>query len=256
MQPLPGQMSPWIRRFHPAPEAPTRLVCFAHAGGSAPFFFPVSRALTPDLDVLAIQYPGRQDRRNEPCLDSIPELADHIARELRAWTDKPLTLFGHSMGASVAFEVARRLPEEATLLGVVASGRSAPSIVRAERVHEGDDEKILEELRNLSGTDAQLLGDEDIVRMILPALRADYKAVETYVCEPVDATIAAPITVMTGDDDPRTSLEQAKAWSRHTDAEFDLKVFPGGHFYLNDNPTAIIAALADQVAAWVGGRVR
>ncbi|MDQ0954324.1 surfactin synthase thioesterase subunit [Streptomyces phaeochromogenes] len=99
----------WIRRYHPAPDASTRLVCFPHAGGSATFYHPVSRALSPEIDVVAVQYPGRQERRTEPLVDSVEKLADLIVPELEPWLDRPLTFFGHSMGASLAYEVALRL---------------------------------------------------------------------------------------------------------------------------------------------------
>lgn len=110
----PVETGAWVRRFHPdGRDAAHRLICFPHAGGSASFYFPVSRALTPGVDVLAIQYPGRQDRRHEPCIDSIAALADALAEEVRPWCDRPVTFFGHSMGATLAFEVARRLEAEA-----------------------------------------------------------------------------------------------------------------------------------------------
>lgn len=105
--PNPGNL--WIRRYHPAPEAAERLVCFPHAGGSASFYLPVSTALSPAVDVLGVQYPGRQDRRHEPGVTSVADLADSITRALADWGDRPLTFFGHSMGAVVAFEVARRM---------------------------------------------------------------------------------------------------------------------------------------------------
>lgn len=91
----------WVRRYHPAPDAPTRLLCLPHAGGSASYYFPASRTLSPRIEVLAVQYPGRQDRRTEPCVESIDELADKVVDTVKGWTDRPLAVFGHSMGATL-----------------------------------------------------------------------------------------------------------------------------------------------------------
>lgn len=88
-----------------------RLVCLPHAGGSASSYFSMSAALTPSVETLSVQYPGRYDRRKEPCIESIPELAEAIFTALFEWADRPLALFGHSMGAVLAFEVARRLEQ-------------------------------------------------------------------------------------------------------------------------------------------------
>ncbi|MEU6556635.1 alpha/beta fold hydrolase [Streptomyces sp. NPDC046915] len=233
----------WIRRFNPAPDAAHRLVCFPHAGGSASFYFPVSRALSPAVDVLAIQYPGRQDRRHEPCVDSIHGLADALAEELDGWFDRPVTFFGHSMGASLAYEVARRFEERGTVLhGLFASGRRAPSTVREERVHLLDDDGLIEDISRLSGTDTQVLGDPEILRMILPSIRADYRAAETYRYTP-GPLLTCPLTALTGDDDPQVTLDEAGAWAEHTSGPFDLKVYPGGHFYLNSQAPAVLSAL-------------
>lgn len=235
----------WIRSFRPAPEAPERLVCFPHAGGSASFYLPVATALSPRVDVVAVQYPGRQDRRNEPGLTSVAELADRIAETLYGWDDKPLTFFGHSMGAVVAFEVARRLEQSGTgPVRLFASGRRAPSRTRDERTHTLGDDRLIAEIRSLSGTDSRFLDDEELLRMVLPAIRSDYTAVETYLAAP-DDTVRCPVTVLTGDDDPKTSIEEARAWEGHTLGGSELHVFPGGHFYLTERAADVLAVLTE-----------
>lgn len=230
----------WIRRFHPAPRARGRLVCFPHAGGSATYYFPVARALSPATDVLAIQYPGRQDRRTEPCVEDIEKLADHLVEELRPWGDVPLTFFGHSMGATVAFEVARRLEAAGTPpLTLFASGRRAPSRVREETVHLADDDRLIDDITRLSGTDSAVLGDPEILRMILPAIRSDYKAAETYRFRP-GPPLGSEVVALVGDDDPQVTVEEAGAWREHTTGPFELKVFPGGHFFLDAHVPAVL----------------
>jgi surfactin synthase thioesterase subunit len=234
----------WCRRYHPAQHATTRLVCLPHAGGSASYFLPVASALSPEADVLAIQYPGRQDRRAEPPIDDISALADHVEALLRDQPPMPLILFGHSMGAIVAFEVTRRLEDHGYAPAhLFASGRRAPSTHRDESVHQRDDTGIIAEIGKLNGTSTALLGDNEMMRAALPALRADYRAIETYRCAP-DVTVNCPISVLVGDSDPKTSHEEASAWVRHTTGAFDLQTFPGGHFYLTQQAGDVIAMLA------------
>ena len=241
--------STWVRRFHPAPDARARLVCFPHAGGSATFFFPVSRAMSPAVDVLAIQYPGRQDRRAEPCVDDLRKLADLVVEELHQWVDRPVTLFGHSLGATLAFEVALRLREDGiTPLGLFASGRRAPSRHRDERVHEANDDGLVADLKRLSGTESQMLDDDEVLRMILPAMRSDYRAAETYRYEP-GPPLDCPIVALVGDDDPQVTVDEARSWGEHTTSSFELKVFGGGHFYLNTHAAAVMRAITDHVGA-------
>ena len=244
----------WIRRFHPPEQSNARLVCFPHAGGSASFFFPVSKVLSHVMDVLAVQYPGRQDRRMEQGIANIPDLADRVFEALQSQLDRPLILFGHSMGAILAFEVAQRLEQQtdARIIGLFASGRRAPSRGRDEHVHLRDDEGIVAELKLMSGTDAALLGDDEILRMILPALRSDYTAIETYCCAP-GATVTCPVTVLVGDADPKTSLDEASAWSGHTSGPFELHSFPGGHFFLAHHQAEIADLIRAHLTSTVGG---
>jgi surfactin synthase thioesterase subunit len=233
----------WCRRYRPARGAGARLVCLPHAGGSAPFFLPVAAALSPGVDVVAIQYPGRQDRRAERPISDMAVLADRIHAILRRQPEMPVTIFGHSLGAVLGFEVTRRL--EADGHGPVrlyASGRRAPSTYRDEKVHLLDDAGILAEVRKMNGTASSVLGDDEMMRAALPALRADYRAAETYSCAP-EITVNCPISALTGDNDPKTTVAEAKAWIRHTSGAFDLQVFPGGHFFLTDQADQVIKIL-------------
>ncbi|MGW5330074.1 thioesterase II family protein [Streptomyces sp. NPDC004014] len=222
----------WLRLFHRAHADAPRLVCFPHAGGAASFYFPLSTALAPDAEMFAVQYPGRQDRRGEPCVDSVPALADAVVGELRRWQDRPLALFGHSMGSSVAFEVARRLEAEGiTPAALFVSGRRSPRMIRDEGIHRADDDVLIAHLARLSGTDARILGDPELMELILPAMRADYRAAETYRYTP-GPPLRCPLYVITGDDDPQLSPAEARDWATHTTGAHELTVLPGGHFYL------------------------
>ncbi|MFI2645698.1 thioesterase II family protein [Streptomyces sp. NPDC018610] len=241
----------WFHRYEPAPRATRRLVCFPHAGGAASYFVPVARAMAGRTEVLAVQYPGRQERRHEPCVTSVEELARAAVDALAPSPDRPLTLFGHSMGAMVAFEAARLLEREGKgPRALVVSGRRAPSRVRPAQdlVHLRDDEGLMAEIRRLSGTDDRILADEELLRMILPAIRSDYRAVESYRYRQ-GPPLSCPVLALIGDDDPQVTRDEAQAWAEHTTARFDMTVFPGGHFYLNSQGEAVIRAIEEHMSA-------
>ncbi|MEV0415077.1 alpha/beta fold hydrolase [Streptomyces sp. NPDC050448] len=242
------QFEKWVRRRPPAPNSKVRLICLPHAGGSASFYFPLSKELEPAVEVLAIQYPGRQDRRHEPNIPSIPDLADQIFAAVRHLDDLPLALFGHSMGAVLAYELALRM-QDAGLPSPVrffASGRRAPSRHRDDMVHLGSDAQMVAELRKLSGTNAAMLADPELLEMIMPAIRSDYRAVETYRYEP-GRKLDCPVTVLTGDSDPRVSIDEAAAWEEHTTGPMDLTVFPGGHFFLAEQNERVVELLSERL---------
>ncbi|MCM3884968.1 thioesterase II family protein [Frankia sp. R82] len=240
----------WIRRFHPAAEGAPRLVCLPHAGGSASFYFPVSKALSPGIEVLAVQYPGRQDRRFEACVRDIGVLADRICEALGPWTaGRAPAVLGHSMGATLGFEVAWRLQQRAnlTVRHLFASGRRAPSTRRDENVHKRDDAGVIEELRLLNGTGLGLLENQETRDLMLPAIRGDYTAIETYVPSS-GAVLSCPVTVLTGEQDPKTTLDEARAWSIHTTGDFDLKIYPGGHFFLLQHVPEVLGLISKTLA--------
>ena len=239
----------WLRRYQPTTNAVARLVCFPHAGGAASFFRPMAVRFAPSVDVLSIQYPGRQDRLRESCIADIAALSDLITDELVAMDDDlPTVFFGHSMGAVLGFEVAWRLEQKDANppRTLVASGRRAPSRHRDEKVHLRDDDGIVAELKLLNGTDSARLADEEILRMSLPAIRGDYKAIETYVGAP-GRRVLGNITVLTGDADPKTTLDEARAWQDHTTGAFRMSILPGGHFFLVDHQQSVTREVAAEL---------
>lgn len=248
----PVETSAWLRRFHPGSAPPVRLVCFPHAGGSASYYFPVSKALSSVADVQVLQYPGRQDRRTTPFIEDMDELADAVTAVLRERLDLPLVLFGHSMGATLAFEVAARLEGEGVELSAMfASGRRAPASVVDEQVHTASDAQLITHVKKLSGTGVGALDDPDIVGMVLPAFRSDYRAAETYRYRP-GTRLTCPLYALTGDDDPQVSPAEAREWGEYTTGRFEMEVFEGGHFFFNvapDKPLDYVARRLADLAA-------
>ncbi|MFJ8888253.1 thioesterase II family protein [Streptomyces sp. NPDC102402] len=240
--------STWFRRFTKPLDSGPRLVCFPHAGGAATAYMQLARALSADLDVLSVQYPGRQDRYGEEPFTALAPLVEAVAAELAgelaAEPRRPYALFGHSMGALVAFETARLLargdgpaPERLFL-----SGRGAPETRRSPLGPSFDDADVLAEIRRLNGTDQAMLDNPEVMEMVLPALRADYRALGTYSWgggEP----LSVPVTALVGGGDPMVTLPDVRAWRAHTTGTFELRVFDGGHFYLNDHLDGVAEAI-------------
>jgi surfactin synthase thioesterase subunit len=236
----------WLRRFHPATDASAgvRMVCFPHAGGSALYYRAIFAALGPSVSVYSVQYPGRQDRIAEPCIEDLATLSARIFKAVLPLADRPLVFFGHSMGALVAYEVALELERVAgTVLDrLVVSGRVAPSQHPADQFHRLGDQAVIDRCRAIGGSQSQALDNPAVLELIRPALIGDWTAVETYRPEP-GLRLHTPIHGMVGDDDPVASIEQMRAWQDHTTGPFDLQVFPGGHFYLDERPDTAVAAV-------------
>lgn len=231
----------WLRELRAAPQARTVLVCFPPGGGSAGAYRALAQQLRPDTAVFAVQYPGRQDRLGEPLITDLRVLADRILPELAVGAPR-LALFGHSMGATVAFETARRLESAGQqVLRLFVSGRIAPDAPYAGAIHRASDDEVIAELERLANDPASvamLRSEPSLAELVLPAVRADYQAVETYRYEPGPA-LRCDISALLGDADPTATAEQAGEWKRHTTGGFELATFPGRHFYLDEKVCAV-----------------
>lgn len=247
-------MSRWIRRFHKAPDAPVRLVCFPHAGGSASTFVQLSAAIGPRAEVLAVQYPGRQDRFDEPCATGAGEVVDTVLRALAQPEHddpRPLALFGHSMGAVLAFEAARRMERTGTRpTALYVSARQGPSLPwpppGAPALHDADPARILDELRLLGGSAAELASPE-VMEYALPALRADYRLLHAYAYQPAQP-LQCPVIALAGADDPRVSVDGVRAWERETRGPFAHHILPGGHFYIENELLRVTEIITSALA--------
>ncbi|WP_243726870.1 thioesterase II family protein [Actinocrispum wychmicini] len=227
-------------------DSVARVICFPHAGGSASYYFRMSRALAPEVEVLAVQYPGRQDRHAEQMIDSIPELTGRIVDALGEYDDRPFAFFGHSMGALVAYEVARTLQGRGGTLPrcLFVSGRQAPSVPHRGKTHATDDAGLLEELRRIGGTDPRFLDEPDLAAAIVRVTRNDYRAVDRYRWAP-GPPLECPVTALTGANDPQAAVDEVAVWREFTSVGFDLRVFPGGHFYLDACRAGVAGAVSD-----------
>jgi surfactin synthase thioesterase subunit len=240
--------SRWIRRYHQAPAARLRLVCLPHAGGTASFFHPFSAQLSPEIDVVAIQYPGRQDRLREPGLTDLTELAAGAFDALTADGQGPTAILGHSMGATVGFELARLMERYGWgPLRLFASARTAPHRPR-RTTHRLDDEHLIAELRELGGTDEQSLLNRELLELTLPPIRTDYRAVDSYRFRPGEP-LGCPISVLAGAADAQMSPADSTEWQRHTRRSCRVTRFPGGHFYLIDQQRTVIDQIRRELRA-------
>ncbi|QUH02367.1 thioesterase [Saccharopolyspora erythraea] len=229
--------SPFVRRAR-RPDPRVRLFCFPHAGAGAATFAEWPRLLPPEVELIALQLPGREDRIREQPLTDLTAAVRTLGLTMRPYLRGPLAFFGHSGGALLAFELARALrgrggpqPEHLLLSGQVAPDR--PPV--AEPIHELPDEEFVAALGSLGGTAESVAGDPELMRLLLPALRADFTLGERYEYRP-EPPLEAAITVLGGQDDERAPEREMRAWQEQTSGAFRLRMFEGGHFYLNDRP--------------------
>jgi pyochelin biosynthetic protein PchC len=244
-----------IRSYRRGSGSPqVRLICFPHAGGAATFYRSWASHLPSEVDLLAVQYPGRQDRISEPCVEQMEPLVELVVSEIIGTLDRPTALFGHSMGAAVAYEVARRIEEirDTPLRLLFVSGRTAPHRSRPGSIHRGTDAGLFGDIRRLGGTPDSVLDHPGLRDLLLPSLRGDYRLIETYQPQTI-ARLQTPIVAFVGDSDPDVSVVEAQAWSETTCAGFDLHLFRGEHFYLLENEAPLIERVLAHLRVSVAG---
>jgi medium-chain acyl-[acyl-carrier-protein] hydrolase len=239
----------WIAFRKPNPEARLRLFCFPYAGSGASIFRTWSDALPGDVEVCPVQFPGHGTRLLEAPFTRLSSLVQALGQAMAPLLDKPFAFFGHSLGALIGFDLARQLRKHRGVQPVrlFVSADRAPQIAPRERpIHALPDGEFLAELRRLDGIPAKVLDDAEIMRIMLPVLRADFAVYETYAYStepPLDCFISG----FGGLRDRRVSRSDLEAWRDQTNASFSLRMFPGDHFFLNTVQPPLLQTLAQDL---------
>jgi medium-chain acyl-[acyl-carrier-protein] hydrolase len=241
----------WLLRPGPRVQPRVRLFCFPHAGVGASVYRLWPKGFSDEVEVCAIQAPGREYRLREPPLASLPDLVAALLPAIEPLLDLPFAFFGHSLGAVFAVEVARALNERGNSRPghLFVSARRPPHLPDPQApLHALPDEDFVAEInRRYGGIPPEVLRERELMALLLPSLRADMTALETH-RPPERPPLPVPISVFGGADDRITPREHLDAWRGETSGAFRVRVFPGGHFYLVDRRAELLADLAQTLA--------
>jgi medium-chain acyl-[acyl-carrier-protein] hydrolase len=238
----------WLLRQSLRPGSALRLFLLPPAGGSSLIFRGWEDAMPAGVDACAIQLPGRGNRLLEPLFTRLEPLVHALGQALLPELDRPFAFFGHSMGALVAFELAcfLRKVHGTEPVALFVSGGRAPHIRESRRDYLLPDAEFVEELRRLDGTPAEILDSPEALQLLLPIVRADFEATQTYEYRE-EPPLSGRITAFGGDRDISTPRELLPPWSEHTTGTFSLHMLPGGHFFIEESREQLLTIIASEL---------
>jgi medium-chain acyl-[acyl-carrier-protein] hydrolase len=242
-------VTPWLIRPKPRSLARLRLFCFHYAGGGPHVFREWVDKLPVSVDVCPVQLPGRGARLHEAPYDDLPALIQALHSALRPYLEKPYAFFGHSMGSILSFELAHQIRRENDTLPVhlFLSGRSGPQkTVKRSPICGLPEAEFITELGRYGGTPEELLGNFELMKMMMPTLRADFSICENYRYSgqpPLNCSISAFGSL----EDPDISREGLEAWRLETTSSFSVHMFPGNHFYLQTAQRLLLQVLSREM---------
>ena len=245
----------WITCPAPNPTARVRLFCLPFAGGGASVFRSWARALPPTIETCPIQLPGRENRLREPAHTDILALARMLAARIEPYAQRPFAIYGHSMGALLAFELARALQQNGAappLALFLSAHRAAHLAPRRPPLYDLPDAELIQALRRLGGLQEEVIQEQELLDILLPTLRADLTLCDLYHYA-VGAPLVCPLHLYAGRDDLEVRPEDMAPWSEHSSRGASLQVLPGGHFFLRSAADPLLQSIA-RAAAQLGRR--
>ena len=242
------QSDRWIFKPRPNAGAKARLFCVPYAGGSAQIFQTWPQFLPSDVEVCAINLPGRGRRFGERSHDALLPLTAEIGRALASCLDKPFALAGHSMGALISFELARymRTHHRVEPIHLFVSGANPPHIPDVHQYHLLPDAEFLRKLGELNGAVPEVLANAELMSFMLPILRADFTLCETYVCAS-GSPLGCPISVFGGEQDPLVPPDELGNWQNHTTRKLMLDMLPGDHFFVQSAQSELLGMIGSRL---------
>lgn len=236
----------WIYRPRPNHQAQLRLICIPYAGGGASIFRSWPADLPNDVDVWAVRLPGRENRLSETPYSRIAPLVEALIGILRPYLTVPYALFGHSLGALVSFELARRVRQERlpSPVHIFVAGRQAPQIPDPDPpIHHLPEADFIEQVKLYNGIPQAVFEEPELLQLMVPVLRADFAVNETYHYTPQTA-LDCPISAFGGEQDTTVPIDDLKSWQVQTTHRFKVRLYSGDHFFLR---TAQASLLHDMV---------
>ena len=248
-------ITPWLAFCNPRPEARLRLFCFPYAGGGASFYRGWATALPPQVDVCPVQLPGRETRIREKPYTELGPLVEQASAALIPFFDRPYCFLGYSMGALVAFELARHLNRHHGTCPshLIACGYRAPQLpYRSALRHDLPRDEFIRVLANLEGTPQAALDSPELIDFMLPVIRADCRICDLYEFRK-EQPLPCSITAYGGMEDADAGEDSLQAWRELTGSTFELKMFPGGHFFVQNSRQEFLAAVATELQRLLKG---
>ncbi|MGE3976110.1 MAG: thioesterase II family protein [Nitrospira sp.] len=246
-----SHMSPWIVTPRPV-DSGMRLICFPYAGGGASVFRSwADNEFLADIEVCAVQLPGRETRITESPVGDVRRLVHMLCEALQPYLDRPFVFFGHSVGALVSFEVARELRR---IQGIepshlFMSGCPAPHLQDSERLCDLHDDELLERVGRFNGTPPEVLNHPELMQLMLPVLRADFSLRDRYVYRE-EPPLDCPIVAFGGMSDKHVDGLMLRAWRQHTRERFQLWLFQGDHFFVRRAQGPLLEVLSSALSRY------
>ena len=229
----------------PVKDAPLRLFCFPYAGGGLTAFRAWPDHLPPNVEMQVLEMPGREANLRVPSFVRVEPLVRASGDAIRDHMDRPFAFFGHSMGALVSFELARLLRREGAKQpsALLVSGRRPPQLSIERTTYNLPEDEFIEELRIMGGTPEEVLGHPELLQLLLPTLRSDFELCQTY-SYTEEPPFTFPITAFGGLNDQFVPREDMDKWREQTTGPFQLRMFPGDHFFLHRSQPLLLQMLS------------
>ncbi|OJW54535.1 MAG: hypothetical protein BGO67_10090 [Alphaproteobacteria bacterium 41-28] len=234
---------PWYLEYKKNPHAAMRLFCFHHSGGGTSAYFPWLEYLSPHIEMIAIQMPGRENRFSEPLTNNLTDIVNTLKEGFELYKDKPFFTFGHSLGGVISFEFIKSVMKfySLTPLHMMISATKAPHFpFRMKQLSQLGDKPLKEELRAYNGIDERILESDELLELFLPIIKSDFSITESY--RSTDSTVLpCDILVFSGNEDPTVNMEEIQGWSSYTTGKFKHISFSGGHFFVKEHQKSIVS---------------